>query len=55
MEDLKSCPLCVGQAARTREQEVLSMPSMSLPISGGVLVSFVPDRWETGQAEQVLT
>ena len=55
MEDLKSCPLCVGQAARTREQEVLSMPSMSLPVGGGVLVSFVPDRWETWEVEQVLT
>lgn len=55
MEDLKSCPLCAGQAARTREQEVLSVPSMSLPVGGGVLVSFLPDWWETGQAEQVLT
>lgn len=55
MEDLKSCPLCAGQAARTREQEVLSMPSLSLPVGSGVLVSFLPDQWETGKAEQVLT
>ena len=55
MEDLKRCPLCAGQAAQTREQEVLSMPSLSLPVDGGVLVSFLPDQWETGKAEQVLT
>ena len=55
VEDLKSCPLCAGQAARTREQEVLSMPSLSLPVGGGVLVSFLPDQWETGKAKQVLT